>query len=325
MINDLLIRQLFEHLIKQVGLTARQAVLMKACRCLFDDWNAAVLEKNQKFDFSFRFSSGAPMGLRFTYNDFDEKLVCRKKFLDIFSLLATRSTRALAKHILNLVPTPAPFQTTLGLEWLAHEKRPRLKIYMEELPCNTTIKDRQLYLKKITRILGWEERSAARLKKTDPAAIAVDFLAGGEQHLKLYTQYETEEGARRFLHKIHQTTARQSIDRFLRASGDEPFGFYAVSQRWHDHALRPVGLKLYKVYNARQIDDFQRSHREIAKTLEAFRLAKTPQAQLISQTRALCARRSADFYPVLLAFDPGVSPQIDVYYALQNLANRARR
>lgn len=294
-----IIDNVFDVIIKQNGLIEQEASLLAIKDILFQNFNKKILEKNQKFDFSFSFASRNKKNIRFSYNNFDEKKDFSKKLKKVFSLFGDRFDIDKLNELLEKTKSAsAKFQTTIGLEWKQGESLPRFKLYFEELFNFYTSVERRSLLDEIAGCIGFNNLGFD--VGDNVGAIAVDFLPDGIYDLKVYdfypviSRFQIEESLQEFGGKSSKTL----LDIFYNELSNEKKSFNYLTRRMSINNLKSI--KLYKIYEVQQITDYRASFAEIAHYLKEVNSESRDEIRKIAQ---LCRRYNSVIYPVIISVD----------------------
>lgn len=307
---------IFDFLIKQNGLKSGGKI-KKIKKILFRDFNEKWKSSNQKFDFSFSFREKNADALRFSYNNFGEKEAFYRKISDVFELFGNEYDSGKLKRILNkLSSRTAEFQTTFGLEWLAGENFPRLKLYFEEIHQNIPKEERVKMAQKIAEIINFEYRKISLNEKSDIGAICVDFLAQKKINFKIYLISDkiSVNSLRPVLRK--RTDLISVGKKFLNIFSLEKMSFYYTTYRLDGKKTKSV--KIYKIYD---MDDrnYTLANKEILAFLKStFFGAGASKKKMINLLR-LATKNNIFFYPVIASIDLPLQgdPKIDLYLSFK--------
>ena len=314
----------FLNLLKKIidfqGFNLKQNEIIKVWNILLKDFNWQWLKLNQKFDFSFSYplsnSQVCSKRFRFSYNNFGEKTNYKKKFLKIFSIYkegkyniqVLNSIFELAEKLNNL------HQTTLGMEYLANQKFPRLKLYFEELfGCYTPLKIKEI-LKRIIGILKLERKaSLEKFFEMEIGAICVDFLPANKVNLKIYI-LEKKLNLKKIKKWLKPITPAnfKAISVFLSLKNGKYFYYFTF--RFSNKNMVEA-IKLYKIYNIRQISNFLPVFKEIFLSLNNF--SKPVQSANFLNLLKLFKNSGFTTFPVIFSFDLSFQKEkFDLYLTL---------
>ncbi|MBI4051098.1 MAG: hypothetical protein HY400_01185 [Elusimicrobia bacterium] len=286
------------------GLKFGGTVLSDVWKILFREFRPEWLCQNQKFDFSV--STRSSKGLRMSVNDYGEKEAFEEKLLLLFDLFGNAFDRGAALQVLKAVKSTRDLhQTTLGMDWQQGCAFPRLKIYFEELKHYYPVKARIGLLRRICQSVGLAVPSLP--EHEDLAAVCLDFLSGGNLHLKTYAFRSMQDNL-----EGHDFLS----DRFKPSLSLEPHCFFYKTVR-HNQGGEVLSVKFYKVYESQQIRDFTLSFEEIYSWLEANAHGATEDE--IRDYRTLASDRGCLMYPVLCAVDfaRNGESRTDAYFSIR--------
>jgi len=312
----------FGLLIKRNKLGVHARKIHRIRKILFSDFEPAWLSENQKFDFSFSGEGSKPGGLRFSYNNFGEKITFERKYREVFSMFNGVYATEKFKEVLDFMKsTNEKHQTTIGFEWLARQRYPRFKIYFEELFHSYTKKELILKLKGICRILGFDFGSLGLRHADTIGAIAVDFLSGKLVNLKVYLLHRQLEKKDFSLElAAHGLSKKRSLlDIFWERVAGRDLSFYYITKRFsQDGDL--LSLKLYKIYEVRQISDFAETIRSVKDFLEETKMRNL--LKDLSAFEAVCRKNGVKPYPVISALDSSrQKDKVDIYLSFKQGAS----
>jgi len=285
---------------------------------LFSGFDVSWLNDNQKFDFSFSSDVEHNGSLRFSYNNFGEKESFHKKIIDIFLLFKDVFLVKKMKESLEFMRlTNDNHQTTIGLEWQRDSTYPRLKIYFEELFHHYSKEEILSKLKRICQILNIDFNRLGISRNDNIGAICVDFLPHKSLNLKIYLLYNRIDGKELYgLLKLQNIYRKKGIlNLFVNKLTDINTSFFYITKRFNTNG-RLISLKLYKIYEVKQIINFGKPISEI----EAFlRMAKAKNLlEDFSEVKNICGQSRVDLFPVIVAVDRSVKKdKIDLYLSFR--------
>lgn len=287
--------QALRFLVGASALLSRARSVLQVRDALFEGFRPTWLKHNLKFDLSLSSGPDVPPSVRFSYNNFGEIDGFRSKVERVFSLYpGAYETGILGKVLDVMQPTTERHQTTLGFEWTQTSVEPRIKLYFEELQHRYSTEERREFARAVLKAAGDDKTP---VPQESLAAIAVDFLPGGERAVKLYSLFGS----------LDEIIARVPLPKPLlgvwRRAGEalsiEKRSFYYLTRR---HARkRLVSLKLYKIYEFAQFEGFDSAWREIRGLLKLW--GSEADLRRISQLEALCRRNGGALYPVIASVD----------------------
>ncbi|HLD62029.1 hypothetical protein A3C24_04045 [Candidatus Roizmanbacteria bacterium RIFCSPHIGHO2_02_FULL_37_24] len=307
---------IFDFLIKQNDLESGGRI-KKIKKILFRNFNEKWKSSNQKLDFSFSFRKKNEDALRFSYNNFGEKEKFYRKILDIFKIFGDEYDSDRLKRILDkLKSRTAEFQTTFGLEWLAGENLPRLKIYFEEIHQSIQKKERAEMAQKIAKIINFDYKKTGVNEKSDIGAICVDFLAQKKINFKIYLI--SDKISVNSLRPILKERVKliKAVEKFLNIFSLEKMSFYYTTYRLDCKKTKSV--KIYKIYD---VDDrnYTLANKEIFEFLRSPFFGTGESKRKIINLLAYAAENKIFFYPVIASIDLPLQgdPKIDLYLSIK--------
>lgn len=312
--NNSILDGIFDILIKRNNLTVYRESIFDIKDILFKNFNPHLLMENQKFDFSLSARKQATPGLRFSYNNYGEKENFQRKILKLFKAVNGGYDLVTLRKILNLMnKTNEKHQTTVGLEWLAHRRFPRFKLYFEELFNSYTKEERIKQVKNICGLIGLDYFSLGLERKPEIGAFCIDFLPDKKKSLKVYLLIKKLDPT--VVGQIPNSPLLNKSRKYLKLFLDflyETKCFYYITKRFDDKGDL-ISWKLYKIYEVRQISDFNPSIKEIFDFLNEIGFKKNQIVNFI--------RLSQDVgflpYPVIFSLDfskDGI--KVDSYFSL---------
>lgn len=312
------IDKIFRILIKKNGLSKESRKILNIKDILFKDFDTNLLTENQKFDFSFSFKDHIVRGMRFSYNNYGEKKYFSYKIMRVFGIFNGIYDIFMLKSILNIMKsTYHMHQTTIGVEWLEQESYPRFKIYFEEMHHSYTLGERIQKLKKICKCLGLNFDLLRLSRRDNIAAVAIDFLPGSIQNIKTYILSKDGAEFRNLLNDKKSSVLQKKLDIFNRTVFNEKKCFYYITRRFSSDS-QLASVKLYKIYEVRQISSFEKAILEIKELLAGMNF--TREMTQIKEISKLSKEAGLLFYPVIAAIDfmlPGRF-KVDIYYSLRD-------
>ncbi len=301
--------------------TARNILKIKGK--MFSGFDTGSTSKNQRFDFSFSFKDKLINGIRFTYNNYEEKEHFINKIIGICGIFGSQYNIKKLRGVLKIMqPDYLRHQTTMGVEWLTGNLHPRFKVYFEELRHNYTIEERLEKLKEIFEYIGFDREKAHISPKEDIAMICIDFLPSEGLEIKTYT----------FTKRLNNFLAKINLERFpflckrlklFRSCLSKESKFFYFFKKRFSSSSKLLSAKVYKIYEVNQIADPSLSISEIEDLFRRLDLLKEmKQIELVSD---ICKENKLIFYPVAASIDlqfPNES-KIDLYYSFRdNVANK---
>jgi MoaA/NifB/PqqE/SkfB family radical SAM enzyme len=310
------VKQSFNFLIKESGLSKKKLKINKIKDILFSNFDESWLSKNQKFDFSL---SSRNKGLRFSYNNFGEKENFEKKMLDIFSLFGKAySVKQLERLLLLMGFDGNKHQTTIGVEWLEKGDLPRIKIYLEEL--FHVYADKIIFEKliKIYHLLGIDSSQISAGKKEKIGAIAVDFIPFAKVNVKVYSLHQriSEKEIEKNAKSLGLNLETASWKQFFKCLSQERRAFFYLTKRFaSDSSL--LSLKLYKIYEVNRVkDNFRKSWQEIKSYLNERK--ETDILKRIASFEIICKNNRMNLYPVIIAVDNSLKgDNVNLYFSFK--------
>lgn len=255
------IDRVVNYLIKSNSLDECKNEIEKIFEILFGNFNIEWKKVNQKFDFSFSVNDKYSKAIRFSYNNFGEKKQFNQKFFEILRIFGNEyNLKKLDEILEKLECSKAPFQTTFGLEWLADDKLPRIKIYFEEIHQVYSITERVEMLKKITDIIGYNYSELEVKEENEIGAICIDFLPQKKFNLKIY--YKSDQIDNDLIKKcLNNKKLEEVVKSFLKNLALENNCFYYSTTRYNLGKLNSI--KVYKIYEVMKIENFSLAYKEI--------------------------------------------------------------
>lgn len=304
-----------DFLIAENDLSGKKDAIYKISEILFDRFDEEWKKKNQKFDFSFSFGSESKTGLRFSYNDFGERKDFKKKLASIFDIFPGVYDKDIFMKVMDCFEFfGKKHQTTFGIEWLQGKKRPRIKIYFEELfnyysgrkiinqgIALTKILDQKIYFNKTDNI----------------GAFCVDFMDDGGTDFKVYFLYK--EKNEEMIDKIKQNISlflgsKNIFLLFQRIFLLEKNCFYYVTHRLQSGFI--FSIKFYKIYEVFKISNFENSFKEIMTFLKLSK--KGGDLAFFKKIIIFSVKNKAYLYPVISSIDIRFEEyKYDVYFSLK--------
>jgi hypothetical protein len=311
------VEEIFDCLISANHLECQRDVIMRIKNTFFQDLDAHLLAENQKFDFSYSFNKEEKRALRFSFNNYGEKDGFSKKIIRVFKMFnAAYNLSALRKILLFMKSSDQNHQTTIGFEWVRKSSHPRIKIYFEELHHFYSDRQKIGILRKICGLAGFDYKKISLKKHDNLAAIAIDFLPDATQNIKTYILHRDVDIFRTVAAQKCGKMLTQQLDLFLKTSLRENKRFYYETRRFIPGIKQP-SLKVYKIYEIRQIGDFKNVFLEINEILRAFGMLN--KADLLRRSSRICAINRLRLYPVITSIDLMTpdNPSIDVYVSIK--------
>lgn len=310
-----IIDDVFNIIIEENDLRKQAQTLADIRDILFIDFKEEYLLKNQKFDFSFSFAKENKQSLRFSYNNFEEKKEFPGKLKKIFTLFGGKFDIGVLTELLERTGSVSEkFQTTLGLEWEQGKSTPRFKLYFEELFNFYTPSERRRLLGKIANCIDFDISSIDAGHSI--GAIAVDFMPEGGYDLKVYDFYPVISRSQldKYLNDFKIRTSDGLVDAFYNELDKEKRAFNYLTYRMNDEELKSI--KLYKIYEVQQINDFRGAFNEVANFLRRIKSGNREEIRRISQ---LCRANSVMLFPVIASIDFSSADayKFDIYLSIK--------
>jgi MoaA/NifB/PqqE/SkfB family radical SAM enzyme len=306
----------FAALIKINKLIARGETIQDIKRILFVGFDEKWILQNQKFDISL---SSKKRGMRFSYNNFQEKDDFEKKLVDIFLLLGDVYPVNQLIGILNLMMFDGnKHQTTFGVEWLAGEKLPRIKIYFEEL---FNVYSNKIILEKLKEICNFLKICFDKLgvdRKEQVGAISVDFTPAQSINLKVYSLHSKigNKDLEKFIGTAKSMGGGENLRHFLSRLLPEKKSFFYETKRFLETS-ELSSFKLYKIYEVNRINDrYKKAWHEIRKLLNAANGSEIIKG--IKIFKKICKKYKLNLYPVIIAMDESKKGEnVDLYFSFR--------
>ncbi len=317
----LILNKIFKILLRENKFSAPVSRnILKIKNKMFKRFNPKSTSKNQRFDFSFSFKDRLTPGVRFSYNNYEEKEHFLSKSIDVIEIFSGKYNINKLRDILKVMqPGYLKHQTTLGIEWLVRNSYPRFKVYFEELRQNYPIKERLGKLKEIFQCVGVNPKKTRISPEEDIAAICIDLLADTSLEIKTYT---FTKRLNNFLDGINLRSfpvLSKKLALFRGCLLKENRFFYYFTKRFSQDS-KLLSAKIYKIYEVGQISDAGRSILEIEELFIKLGLLKEMwQIKLLSN---LCKKNKLILYPVIAALDMQFPEEskIDLYYSFRDKA-----
>ena len=314
-----ILNKIFTVLLKENNfpvVTANRIVEIK--NRMFSGFNPRCTLENQRFDFSFSFRDRLIKGIRFSYNNYGEKKDFLRKVIGICGMFGRRYNIRKLRGVLKIMqPGYEKHQTTVGVEWLLGDSYPRFKIYFEELRHYYTINQRVRKLRDIFEYVGFSRRKVNILPNEDIAAICIDLLPDRGLEIKTYA----------FTRRLNSFLANIDLKRFSplckklslfkNCLFKEKKAFYYFTKRFSPSADL-ISIKVYKIYEVKQISDFSLCVAEIKELFVKLGLLK--EMRPINLISEICKENKMVLYPVIASVDlkfPNDS-KVDLYYSFKH-------
>jgi len=305
------------YLIKENQLEAHRDKIGKITDVLFDGFAPAWLSRNQKFDLSLT-SEIKDSGLRFSYNNFDEKKGFQRKFLTVFRFFPNAfDLKALRLLFGYMGKTNDRHQTTIGCAWGQGEPVPRLKIYFEELYHHYTQLEIREKWKHINALMGIPSKHTCLLPYEKIGALAIDFVPFRPCEMKIYylRPHMDRDEAGVFVKAGGFGKKDRLFEAFTKKFLDGERSFFYLTHRL-SHEGRPLSFKLYKIF---EVAGDPCPDRPLAEIKDFFRLSRLGLLEeRLAAVRAIAEKKRFCVYPVIIACDKNRKrSRIDLYLALK--------
>lgn len=304
------IRPVADLIIKESGLSSRRKFILNILDILFADFKKKWTKENQKFDFSFSFSKKQKSEFRFSYNDFKEKnAIFKKKLIDVFKIFPGIYNEKMLHQILDYLHFPGKLhQTTFGIDWGKGEKYPRIKIYFEELFHYFSKKERIKQANYLGKLLNFNPQ----LKGNENiGALCVDFFPNKKNQLKVYIKFNRIKKEISFLNKEN---FKLIFNNFIRLLSLENHYFNYLTYRIDKSLISSV--KIYKIYEIAQIENFKLSYKEIFNFLNYLKYRE--KTMFLKKIIIFCKKDNLLFYPVISSIDFSKNGyRFDIYFSIR--------
>lgn len=311
------IDQIFHYLVTENRLSGHSRCIFKIYEIFFRGLDTGLLKQNQKFDFSFSFKKKPKRSLRFSFNNYGQKVGFEAKIIRVFRMFSGIYDQRTARSILNFMKcTDSMHQTTIGLDWPQDQSHPRIKIYFEELHHLYSVKQRNTILKQICWLAGFDFKKVSPCSNDNIAAISIDFLPDHVKNIKTYALHRNFDHVKTLCNKEGVAKFRRELAFFQKVLSKENKGFYYVTQRFHTTS-ELASIKIYKIYEIRQINDFKDAFSEINGLVVNLRLQN--HLNQLRRIAKLCAAGGLQLYPVIVSLDlsPHKDFKLDIYVSLK--------
>ena len=261
-----ILNRIFTLLLKENNFSAVTANrILEIKNRIFSGLNPKYTLENQRFDFSFSFRDKLIKGVRFSYNNYKEKKDFINKIMSVCGMFGQRYNVHKLRGILEIMRQGyEKHQTTFGVEWLLGNPHPRFKIYFEELQHYYTIDQRLLKLKEIFALAGFSREKIDIMPNENIAAICIDLLPNGSLGIKTYALMMGVNSVFTNIDLKKFPFLYKKLALFKSCLFNEKRAFYYFTKRFSPDADL-ISVKIYKIYEVKQISDFSVCIEEIKK------------------------------------------------------------